>query len=58
MHVHLTQDFTLGAVKNKRGRETGDEEREKEQGRRQKDGEIIKLIDDCTAAGIEENHQH
>lgn len=56
MHVHLTQDFTLGAVKNKRGRETGD--REREQGRRQKDGEIIKLIDDCTAAGIEENHQH
>ncbi len=30
MHVHLTQDFTLGAVKNKRGRETGDEERERE----------------------------
>jgi len=23
MHVHLTQDFTLGAVKNKRGREIG-----------------------------------
>lgn len=29
MHVHLTQDFTLGAVKNKRGRETGDGERER-----------------------------
>lgn len=31
---------------------------EREEGRRLKDGEIIKLIDDCTAAGIEENHQH
>jgi len=57
MHVHLTQDFTLGAVKNKRGREIWIWS-EREQGRRQKDGEIIKLIDDCTAAGIEENHQH